>query len=485
MSDNMSQAVEIDLKDLLCILLKKTGILLLAGVIFAIAACGYLFIDTRKAADKVVKNNNVLDLETRLSGESDDEYANRINNVNRAHDIMLSLDTLNEKVEVQNSYLADSLYMHLDPLNVSRSVASVAIAFTYPTDYAVKEAVCSAYQLYFTSNYGLADAAAELDVSPENLCELVSCSRSSGVNSVGVLIDDSNNITWVLTISAIGPSVDFTETVLDSIISGFDEAKDMVGNDVAHHTLNVINRSNTVSFSEKVMADQLSAVKTLNDLQTQIKNLNSNLDDIGKQLGFEDRNGFYQPAAAAGTAAVSPVPSVSSIIKYCGLGFLLGIIVACCCIAVRYIYGRKIMSQYQFFLFFAGLDKIGVCKPQGDRSKYISFFDCLSGDDSGLSEENTNGIISNNYANLTSGMNKVLITGTAEEETAKKVISDLKLKGDVELNMFSNPDVLKDAAEYDGVVLIEQRGVSDKKLVSEQIRLLKNSGRKIIGAILI
>lgn len=485
MSDNMSHPVEIDLKDLLCVVLKNTQVLILTGVIVAVAACGYLFIDARRSADKIADNANVLDTEKRLSGESDEEYGNRVSNINRAHNIMANIDALNAQVEVQNNYLTESLYMQLDPLNISTSSASVAVSFTYSTDYAVKEAVCSAYQSYVDSNVCLADVAETLDVSPESLCELVSCTRSSGVNSAGVLIDDGNGITWILTVKVIGSSVEFTETVLDSILSNIDEETDVINEDISAHTLSVINRSNSVSFNSGVREDQLNAVKTLNDLQTQIKNLNSNLDDIGKQLGFTDRSGFYQQASSDSPETPSPMPSATSIIKYCGIGFILGIIVAGCFLAVSYVFGRKISSQSQFFSHFPYLEKIGICKPQGDRSKFIAFLDRLSGDDSGLSEENTNGIISNNCANLTSGMNKVLITGTAEDDAAKKVITDLKLKGDVELNMFNNPDVLKDAAEYDGVVLIEQRGVSDKKLVREQIRLLKNSGRKIIGAILI
>ena len=51
--------------------------------------------------------------------------------------------------------------------------------------------------------------------------------------------------------------------------------------------------------------------------------------------------------------------------------------------------------------------------------------------------------------------------------------------------MFSDLTVLPAASKYDGIVLIEKRGVSEKKMVKEQINLLKNSGTKIIGAIIL
>ena len=53
------------------------------------------------------------------------------------------------------------------------------------------------------------------------------------------------------------------------------------------------------------------------------------------------------------------------------------------------------------------------------------------------------------------------------------------------MDMFSDPSVIKTASEYDGIVLVEQRGVSQRKAINEQIRLLKNSGTIIIGAIVL
>ena len=126
------------------------------------------------------------------------------------------------------------------------------------------------------------------------------------------------------------------------------------------------------------------------------------------------------------------------------------------------------------------LKKIGVCKPSKK-----SILNRFTGDDSYLTKENNDKLIAANYDNLTQGLNKVLITGSVENDDVKKAIKSLDLKGDVQLDMFKNPDVLKKVSSYDGIVIVEQRDVSSKNNIRKQLELLNNSGTKIIGAIII
>ena len=153
--------------------------------------------------------------------------------------------------------------------------------------------------------------------------------------------------------------------------------------------------------------------------------------------------------------------------------------------AVAYVIGRKIFTQAQFSALYNNVMIIGVGKPLGKRSFFISFIDRISGDDSKLSADDVNKIIGANYENLTSGMNNILITGTAGEEATKKAVKEMQLVGDVKLNLFDDASVLQNASSYDGIVLVEQRGLSEKKVVRDELSLLKNSGTKIVGAIII
>ena len=102
-----------------------------------------------------------------------------------------------------------------------------------------------------------------------------------------------------------------------------------------------------------------------------------------------------------------------------------------------------------------------------------------------MDESGSNALISANYSNLTAGMKKILVTGTIESDAVIQRLNSLKLTGDVKLDIFSNPDVLKSVSEYDGIVFVEQRGISSRKQIKEQIRLINNSGVKIVGAIIL
>ena len=119
------------------------------------------------------------------------------------------------------------------------------------------------------------------------------------------------------------------------------------------------------------------------------------------------------------------------------------------------------------------------------KSSFVSLLDRLSENDNGLNESNSDSIISANCNNLISNKSKILITGSVSNDVIRNKIKELKLFGDVKLDLFNNPDVLKDVNSYDGIVLVEQRGVSEKKRVRDQIELLKNSGKEIIGAIIV
>ena len=168
-----------------------------------------------------------------------------------------------------------------------------------------------------------------------------------------------------------------------------------------------------------------------------------------------------------------------------GIGFGAGALLIAIFVAIGYVFGKKILTQAQFFGLFLRIKRIGVMKPLDKRSKFIRFIDVKTEDDTKVSAEKCNGLISANYSNLTKDLNKVLITGTGDEKAMGDAVKALGLKGDFKPDIFNNPEVLKVVPDYDGIVLIEQRKKSLKPVVENEINLLSNGGTKIIGAIII
>ena len=153
-------------------------------------------------------------------------------------------------------------------------------------------------------------------------------------------------------------------------------------------------------------------------------------------------------------------------------------------LVICYLCSRKIKTQAQFFGIFPNITKIGVMKPCV-KDFYSKFINKCSEDDSKLSSENINKLISTNCNNITKDYQKVLITGIGDKSAMEKAVKELNIKGDFKPDMFSNPEVLDLVPNYDCVVLLEQRKKSLYRDIKNEIRLISNAGTKIVGAILI
>ena len=476
MNEDTTQTVEIDLKDLFCYVFKHTTALLVAAVIFGIAGAGFSYVKQTNESSAPVAS--ILDTTVKQPGESDEAYYNRVANIERANDIMDNIAVLTEQVEIQNDYLSNSVYMQIDPLNTATSRVQVIITCDSNIVGGL-DSLYNAYLLDITKGDYLKSVADELGYTQGAVQELI----GGYLTTTGLSYTDSQEQMGTLNVYVFGPSVDETELIMDAVVAEIESVAKDYNSSIMSHTVSVVGRQSTVGYDSGVKNTQLDSVTTLNTIQTQINNLNSNLDNIAKTLGLTDRMDFYNPVNAAG--ATDNSISIKSCIKYGLVGFIFGFILVTGIIVVIYMFGRNIVSQSQFFSLFRDLDSVGVCKPSNKRSKLQLMLDCLSNDDSSLSEENTNKIISANLCNLTKDAKKTLVTGTIDSDEIKEVLKNLNINADVKLDMFNDPSVLKSVSEYDGVVLVEKRGFSKKKTVKEQIRLLKNSGTKIIGAIIL
>ena len=474
MNESMTQAVEIDLKDLLCYILKHTTTLIIVSIVFAMFGVGYSFIKQTKSSDSPV--TNVLDTSVMLPGESEEAYNNRVANIERAHDIMDNIAVLTQQVQIQSDYISDSVYMQIDPLNVASTKIQVVISCNNDTTGEL-ESLYQAYSNDIISGDYIDSVADSLGYSSGAIQELISCELTTSKLSYS---DDTNQM-GVMTVIVLGKTIDDTDSIMNEVIAEIESDESSFAASIAPHSLSIVGRQSSVGYDGDVRKAQLDSVTTLNTLQSQINNLNTNLDNTAKILGLTDRTSFYDTTAVAPEMGVS----ITGCAKYGVIGFVLGIVLVIGMYVLVYLFGRKLVSQNQFFSLFKDVNRIGVCKPSGKRSKIQVFLDRISNDDSYLSEENTNKIISANLNNMTINTKRVLITGTVDSDTIKESIKELGINADIKLDIFSNPEVLKLASDYDGVVIVEKREISRKKMVKEQIRLLKNSGTKVIGAIIL
>ena len=471
MNDVTTQTVDIDLKDLLCYILKHIIVIVVIAIVFACAGAGYSFYKQSNAAPA----SNVLNTSVKLPGESDEAYNNRIANVERANDIKENISVLTEQVAIQNDYINNSVYMQIDPLNVAITKAQVVISCGNDNVGGL-ETLYNAYMEDITRGEYIEEVADSLNCSVGAAQELITVDfESSDLTNT-----DSPSQMGIMNIRVIGVNVEDSDLIMDAIIAEVELKSAEFNTSIVSHMVTVVGRQNSVGYDAIVRQKQLDSVTVLNNIQSQINNLNNNLDNIAKMLGLADRMSFYEPVNNASTSGIS----VTSLLKYGIVGLFLGFVLSAGIYYVKYLFGQTIESQAQFFNMFR-IANVGICKPTKNRNKLTALLDRWSNDDNSLDESGSNALISANYSNLTAGMKKILVTGTIESDAVIQRLNSLKLTGDVKLDIFSNPDVLKSVSEYDGIVFVEQRGISSRKQIKEQIRLINNSGVKIVGAIIL
>lgn len=482
---NIQQKVLIDIKDLFLFSLKKIGITIFVALIFAGAFFGYKLRIGIKNAESINESDgvNVLDVTQKLPGESDVEYSMRVLNVNRSKDIIESISTLNDQIENQRKYVSDSIIMRIDPENEAITTASLLLSAGDNMEYRVDAALLSTYKQYIVTGEYLNDLSVELGVNQGYLSELITVEYNSA--SVVVYEADSYSNVGMLSVKVIGTDIEFTDKLMDSVLKNVMSKCIELNNSYGSHSVKLLSRQSSYIYDLNTRERQYNSVSRFENLQQQINGYDKNLDSIASNLGVEKEkiySNFLFNDYVSTNINVSPYRSA---FKYSVIGFILGVLCLFVICSFRYLFGKRFSTQSKFFCRFYQVKKIGVVKPANNRSALSKRIDIESGDDCELTNDNNNKLIARNIVNLTSGMDRVLITGTAEIQRIQNLVKDLDIKADVKRCIFDNPELLDSFSNYDGIIIVEQRNYSYCSLVAKELDYIENSKATLVGAIII
>ena len=480
----------VNLKDLFFVLIKKIWIMIIVGAILGVGV-GVYKIENR------AKTYDVLDVSRKLnSSETDVQYQNRVQNINKARGYVDMISTTNTLIENQRQYIADSVYMKINPENEYQTSAQITITLLNNDTNGMDIALVAAYEREIRAGNYLDDYASEINVKSEYIKELIYFSSVSANDTIISSSDECNEI-GTMNITVIGPSSTFCDDVMDLIINRIETVNDELNSSVTPHLISVIGTQHVVKIDDNLRNAQKDQSARIDNLQKQIVSYNDSLDKLAKELGLSGKDEFFEYFSVHDEIEVLGIPTetsekyvsrrsvLKSGIKYSFIGFAAGVFVVALLIAVNYVFGKKVKTQAQFFNAFASIRKIGVMKPLGKRSKFYKFVDIRSGDDTKLSADNNLKVISYNYENLTKNYKNILITGVGDQTATHDAIELLGLKGDYRPNMLINPEIIRGISDYDCVVLIEQRNNSLFQSVYDELTLINNSGTEIVGAIII
>ena len=492
--DPKNNEPEINIKDLILVVMKKLGIMIIAGAILGGSLFSYKVL-------KRIKTNDVLDPTTKLNdSETDVQYELRVQNINKARTYYEMIDNVNRQIDHQRTYIADSIYMQIDAENVYESTAQITLTLENNDTNGIDAALFGAYDRDVKAGNYLDEYAKKIGTRPDYIKELISFSSSAANNTI-ISMDSDVDRVGSMYISVVGPSRVFCDEVMELVIKEIESVYGELNGSVAKHSIDVVGVQQILKMDNNIRNNQISHTTSIDSLQKQIASYNEQLDKVAKDLNLSDKEdilSYFEKHAEVkvdlesgeiptGTSEqfVSRWSMLKSGVKYGAVGFVGGAFAVAALVVLNYIFSRRVKTQAQFFGLFTNVKKIGVMKPLGKRSKYVSFIDVKIEDDSKLSSDNVKKLISANYSNLTKDCAKILVTGTGDKKAMEDTFKSLKLKGDFKPDMFNNPEVLSSITDYDGIVLLEQRKVSLIKNVEYEINLISNGGTPIIGAIII
>lgn len=450
----------IKVKDVLYVILKKLWLMIIVGLVFG---AGLFYIKYSKV--ETVTSNNVLDITKKLNaGESDAQYYYRVQQIERARVLVDMIDFTNAQIDNEIASNSDSIYMQIDPNNVYLSTAQITLTVDGGDANGIDSALFSAYEREIRYGDYLDEYANEIGTSPDNIRELIGFSTGVANNTIINVNEENVDRTGSIYFYIYGPTREFVDDTMNVVISKIQSIHDDLNTSVAPHTLSVVGIQKISRIDTGVRDGQNSRIAHLNTLQDQIASYYNALDVLAKNLDLSDKSVLITYIMTHDNVTVDEVPTeysetVTSIkakvvpnLMWLGIGFGAGALLIAVFVVIGYIFGKKILTQAQFFGLFLQIKRIGVMKPLGKRSKFIKFIDVKTEDDTKTSVENCNGLISANYSNLTKDLNKVLITGTGEPKAMSEAVKTLGLKGDFKPDIFNNPQVLKSVPDYDGIV---------------------------------
>ncbi len=482
----------IKVKDVLYVILKKLWLMIIVGLV---AGAGLFYINYSKV--ETVKSSNILDITKKLNaGESDVKYQLRVQQIERARVLVDMIDDANRQIEDDLTYIDEAIYMQIDPDNVYISSAQISLTVEKNNTSGIDSALFLAYEREIRYGDWLNDYAQSIGSKPDYIRELIGFSTNAA-NSTFINADNEADRTGSISIFVSGPSREFVDDTMDVVISKVYSINEELSVSLVPHKISIVGIQSISRSDPGIRDTQMNRTAHIHTLQDQIVSYNNALDSIAKDLELSDKSVLISYMLTHESVSVDGVPSEYSEVvsnhkaevvpnlMWIGIGLGGGALLVAIIVAIGYVFGKKILTQAQFFGLFLRIKRIGVMKPLGKRSKFIRFIDVKTEDDTKVNAEKCNGLISANYSNLTKDLNKVLITGTGDTKAMGDAVKALDLKGDFKPDIFNNPEVLKAVPDYDGIVLIEQRKKSLKPVVENEINLLSNGGTKIIGAIII
>lgn len=473
---------EIDLVALMMTLLHQLKPILLTAVICAVIAGGL-------AGIKGMKGGNVTEEEKQTYNEALAEYDQKKKDYEFAEQqyelaVKSNEDAqadVQESLEQAQDYAEKSLLKNLDAYNVWTAQADLYINSGYRIqpgssyqDVNPMDALLAAYQNQLVNGASMDAVAEAVGLDARYL---------SGVVSVELSQNNNGEYNGVLTLRAYAAGQETAEKILNTLLGRLDTIHENVANAVASHSVRVIDQSTTQGVSTSLRSLQQTS-------DEDVQNLQSQLIDLQKARQSLDDN--LASAKSDWESAEEPtLGGSSSMAKYVLLGFLLGGVLACGVIVLKFLMQGKVYSGKELNQT-TGLPLLGTLA--SERTKKAGKLDAalnkMEGRPDGSGDEEMIRLMAVTVRSRAPEADSILVTGDLPAEQLNALAAALQNTDALRAqtvkaaeSILQNAATVPQVTNADAIVLAADCTCSRYADVKDQTERIRRLGKNILGCI--
>lgn len=485
--DMNKKETELRFADLIAMLLKAFKLILCITLIVGILAGGYgvYAITHRKTT---VTQDDISDAQQEVKKAKSDldsaERALKKRNEVGIPDAERKIKSAEMMVEKRRQYMENSLFYALDAFKCGVS----RLTFFVKTDFEVDPDVASLVEDP-RATIVMAYANFTFDETMlENICRIMNTKAEK--RYIEELITITNISNRFVKIEVYNNNADVAERVVNYI---YQTMVDCMQDKVAQHEASVISTYTGYEvnwdINDKHIETEdsmLEAERALDTAQDTYETLVTTVVD--KEEEVEDAQQKYDEAVKKLNALrkdfENPAPSKKAIlknaIKYGAIGLLGGLVLGCLLVLAIRLLGGKLNNQFEIKNRYP-FPLIGVLP----RSKKILFEKAvrkLEGESLGSYEAEAQTTAQSLLSQI--GDRSVCLVSSLGAQAAEKLAAYTDGKTPVLGSILTEADAVKALADYDGVVLVEQKGKSRIDLIDSEVLRVKALNKEVVGIVL-
>lgn len=465
--ENQTYEQEVDLKDLILAILRRWRSIIVVGILMAVVMGGYAAVSGSRAG----------------AGESEDEqtYEDALALYeSEKTGLEMEIENLEMTLKGLSAYQENSLLMKISPYN--KPVASAEV-YIDAEDSQVMRSLAKAYTAVLKNENTLEKLYQILPLEDQYLLELFSVdSYLQGMVTVEYAADSSTVTSTyygedinMLSIKATAGDQETAGLLLEALLGEMESSEGELAASIGPHTLNVVDEGISAVVDMELAKKQQDNRDSRSQLTTALENSQTAYDEL------------EEPAVPSAGGV-----SMGRVLKYVVLGGAVGVFLMAFAYCVVYLMSDKIHSEKDLKSRF-GIKILGVM-PGSGVGEHTFFIDQwlyrLEGRNCSGQMEPAYDLAAANLKNYAGGAKNLLLTGTVGEEQMKELAQSLsrRLPGfvlTVGKNMAEDVDTRKKLPDCDGVILVEKAEASRAGAVQQEIEMIGNVGKEIVGAVVI